>query len=688
MGPFPFYRFEAVVLNAGFYPLSNFQSDILNSIFNEFSEDDLVGLKYFVAINEVKSIIDTYNLPINGGDIVVIPPKPFPPLSGIQTLVYKVANKQLLATNPDQFIEVELTLLNGVVTANTYSWPGSISETGNFDSAVLSIEKEVIQALNVYDKSGASFFNPYYKFDRASLTATSGLIRAKDWAIANDAVNRTPLPTNPFGANDWIPVQPFLPEITYILAQFGQIVQFGFDSTKTISDIETLANSYTWPEGFTLSVTDNGTDKIEITLAGTNSGAKLIGNFDAVWTWQRFYTDETPVSVPFITVVAFTGEWPFEPNTGRFFQASWCDIEDLTFDETKSDLDEGDYLQPVKSGDLLKFNIVPELANLAEITSCEIGIFDCEGNFIQKVGSAQVPGLSKELTVPSSFFSSVLSAISLGQDLNINADDCSGSALGSVIFIDHGDLSNANINDFAQSVVDGINAISGYSATFQIDTDLIFYITHQDSITQFYGGTGVLFGRTESEFVPCLSQLQASVMIPALAKGVYYLGLYNSTGYVNEVYSFSNAFSLNNNETFSQIIEIGSPIDQIIEGFEYYNGWVQRIRVNLNGAGQTYTIEESIYRNSDGSFQKPQNSTDENISLHTDYLDLSTQRAMTSATRHPLFVLRGQNLSVQGDLEIATVQDYTTNTSFRRLQQMKFSAKIQGYQPSNNACIG
>jgi len=61
---------------------------------------------------------------------------------------------------------------------------------------------------------------------------------------------------------------------------------------------------------------------------------------------------------------------------------------------------------------------------------------------------------------------------------------------------------------------------------------------------------------------------------------------------------------------------------------------------------------------------------------------------MTSATRHPLFVLRGQNLSVQGDLEIATVQDYTTNTSFRRLQQMKFSAKIQGYQPSNNACIG
>jgi hypothetical protein len=150
----------------------------------------------------------------------------------------------------------------------------------------------------------------------------------------------------------------------------------------------------------------------------------------------------------------------------------------------------------------------------------------------------------------------------------------------------------------------------------------------------------------------------------------------------------SQPLQLDNFETFTQILEYGSAKDSIIEGFEYLNGWIQRIRVALNGAGQTYALEESIYRNSDGTFQKPQNSTDEIIYLHTDYFDLKTQRAMTSATRHPIFVLANQNLSVQGDLEIATNQDYTTNQSFRKLQQMRFQAKNQGYQPNNNSCLG
>jgi hypothetical protein len=74
--------------------------------------------------------------------------------------------------------------------------------------------------------------------------------------------------------------------------------------------------------------------------------------------------------------------------------------------------------------------------------------------------------------------------------------------------------------------------------------------------------------------------------------------------------------------------------------------------------------------------------------LHTDYLDLATQRAMISATKNPIFVLQGQNLSVQGDLEITNTQDFTQNSSFRKLQQMQFQALTQGYQPENNSCIG
>jgi hypothetical protein len=188
------------------------------------------------------------------------------------------------------------------------------------------------------------------------------------------------------------------------------------------------------------------------------------------------------------------------------------------------------------------------------------------------------------------------------------------------------------------------------------------------------------------------TQYQANITIPPLANSNYFIGIYQAYGIDGQGYAtllaMSQSLALDNFEDFTQMLEYGSAQDSIIEGFEYLNGWLQRIRVPLNGAGQTYSLEESIYRNSDGTFQKPQNSTDENISLHTDYLDLQTQRAMTSATRHPIFVLANQNLSVQGDLEIATNQDYTTNQSFRKLQQMRFQAKNQGYQPNNNSCLG
>ena len=44
--------------------------------------------------------------------------------------------------------------------------------------------------------------------------------------------------------------------------------------------------------------------------------------------------------------------------------------------------------------------------------------------------------------------------------------------------------------------------------------------------------------------------------------------------------------------------------------------------------------------------------------------------------------------SFSGDLDVATVQDYSKQTSFRKLAQVKFSALIQGFQPENNVCIG
>lgn len=709
MGPFPFIRFDNIAQNAGFMPQSNVQSDLLNSFFGEYSDDDFVGSKYFPAILDYREKIATLNEPINGGNLVLINPKPFPQITGTQTLVFKVQNNELFATDSTQFVEITLNLTNGVITSNSYVFSGSISQSGTYDTPIVAIEKEIQQALDVYSKSGSAFFSPYYSFDRSTQLATSGLIRAKNWKLTDELVSRDPLPENPFRPNDWIYVSPFLPDDTFILTQFGKVVNFAFDSAETISTITAFVNSLSFPTGFSVDIDDNTTDLIEITISGSDSGFKLIGFFDSVWTWQRFYTDSTPVSVPFITVGSFAGQWPFEPNTGRFFQTSWYDIEDLSFVEEPDLLKEDEYAMPIKTGDQLQFNIIPELANLTGIDSCQIGLFDCDGNFLQKVGMAQFPACSANRVYKIYLAQAGLSAFESHYSTGFESLNIVDNSDALVAELPIAFLNFLTLSTVGNSFVNFCNGVLGNEFTityeivnpgagniliisFELISNVPFYpsISDQDDyMPMLPDGTLGYIWPTETEGT-CLSatQLQGTVFVPSLANGAYYFGLYNSTGYVNEIYSFSNRLFLNNKEEFSQILEIGSAENELIEGFEYFNGWLQRIRVNLNGAGATYEIQESIYRNSNGTFQKPENSTDENISLQSDYLDLSTQRAMTSATRHPIFVLSGQNLSVQGDLEIATVQDYTTNTSFRRLQQMKLSAKIQGYQPSNNACLG
>jgi len=112
------------------------------------------------------------------------------------------------------------------------------------------------------------------------------------------------------------------------------------------------------------------------------------------------------------------------------------------------------------------------------------------------------------------------------------------------------------------------------------------------------------------------------------------------------------------------------------------------MRLPINGGGQKPKIEESIYRNSDGTYQRPSNYSDLTLDLQSDYLDLETRNAVSSATRCPILIFEDQSIFVSGDLDVATVQDFSNKTSFRKLAQMKFSALIQGFQPENNGCIG
>jgi len=695
MGPFPFIGFPNPVLNAGFFPESNRVSELYDFYLLAFSNNDSIGENWYTPYSLYLSTVNSLNAPIYNGGLVLVLPSPFPEITGTQTLIFYVRNPQLYATNSSQQIVITLNLTDGIVTSNSYSFAGTIAETGNLDSPILAIEKEIKKTLEVYSQNGAAIFNNYYKWDRTTETATSGLIRAKDWALTESVANRTPLPTNPFQGNDWVLVEPLTGAENYILTLFGQVVNFAFDATKTIANLITYVNSLQFPSGFSVVIADNATDFIEISIYGPSSGFKLIGYFDTVWTWQRFYTDAIPTPTTFYTVGDFIGQWPFLPNTGRFFMEQWYDVEDLSFIDSEPE-NEDTYNQPIKSGDQLQFNIVPEISNITDLTGCEIGIFDCDGAFIQKVGDAALPACKLNFEFKIIFAANFFSAFSIDpSDIVFNLLDGNSEIIQEFITMPEGLLDFTNQTDFFQSIVDYIQANSDVSVSFTLEEfgpDVRFVFPNVPCDMQ--GINAVATIETNGGVFPgvcacgCATQLQATIAIPYLPDGNYYLGLYNSTGYINEVFAFSNALSLDNSETFSTIWQFGSSENVIIEGFEYYGGWLQRLRLPINGGGQKPKIEESIYRNSDGTYQRPSNYSDLTVDLHSDYLDLETRNAVASATRCPILIFDSTSIFVSGDLDVATVQDFSNKTSFRKLAQMKFSALIQGFQPDNNNCIG
>jgi len=135
------------------------------------------------------------------------------------------------------------------------------------------------------------------------------------------------------------------------------------------------------------------------------------------------------------------------------------------------------------------------------------------------------------------------------------------------------------------------------------------------------------------------------------------------------------------------MLEFWSDSNSIAQGFEYFDGWKQRVRLGINGGGEKPIIEENLYRQSNGVHKRPQNKQDLSLDLHTDFLDLPTQLALVDATRHPYLVWNQKNIFVNGDIEVATIQDFSTQSSFETLAQVKFSALLQGFQPSNSSCL-
>jgi hypothetical protein len=405
---------------------------------------------------------------------------------------------------------------------------------------------------------------------------------------------------------------------------------------------------------------------------------------------------------------------PASPNNGKLYNPgssiNFYDYDQCEFGTVEN---EEPFNHTIKSGDSYQISlpnnfVFEPLINPENAQFPRIGIFDCNGQYLQDIGNLNGNFFDKTLqwnivSIANGVYSSITDVMdtinTLALDIILfggneqytpqtelitipNASLTTGSTI--VAFADSIKAyldANSYPTTYTSTVIGGETVIRFFTTCPSILESGIIAVTSLDNSPMSYA----VFGLTATQY-------QASITIPPLANNNYFIGIFQSYIFEEENYSsllaISQSLQLDNFETFTQILEYGATENSIIEGFEYINGWLQKVRVPLNGAGQTAKSEESIYRNSDGTFQIPENSTDEVLYLHTDYLDLQTQRAMISATKNPIFVLEGQNLSVQGDLEITNSQDFTQNTSYRKLQQMKFQALTQGYQPENNSCIG
>lgn len=702
--PNPFFRFTPAQINGGFEPGLTIQSGLTDDLFSQFTNGDYVGDPYGSAIESINQIIDLFNLPANGGFFRLIYPSPWPVISGSQTLTFYIQSDQLHAVDSLQRITIILSLVNGVVSGSTFSFVGPTTKSSDYANPLIPAEVEIKRALEVYYQNGAAIFPMTYSFDATTGIATSFLAEGSNWILGLETgiIDRDPAINLPFEPIEYYQFSVLLPDEKYVTLAMEMVINYAVKNPTTdrfgISD---FADTITIPTGYTYTFTSGVSgdlQRVSLLFAGPKSFL-LIGRYDGTkWLFQRFFNPDTNPANNFFTNYAIGVALPYAPLTGRLFPNGWYDYESVQFESNCPDTDEN-YQLPIKTGDQYQFNIIPDQANLFGLTEVKVGLFDAELNFIQQIGTAVLPDCKINVrytvvTVESDDFTAFLTILgSNTANFYFDGIDTDGNSLGHLITIPRADYNTSSIAAFAGSIIAAVNAIDGYSASYDLGSALTFFLT-VGNVTVNLAQVDVAVYSYQYDGIPktnicsCATQFQATVNIPAVADGCYCFGLYNADESISELYSISNALVLDNAECFSTMWQFGTSQESIVEGFEYYSGWIQKVRMPINGGGEKPKIEESIYRNSDGTYQRPSNYSDNTLDLHSDYLDIETRNAVFAATRHPILIFENQNIFVSGDLEVATVQDYSRQTSFRKLAQVRFSALIQGFQPENNVCIG
>jgi hypothetical protein len=703
----PFYRFEQSNWNAGFEPAFTPTVDALYGFVTDIPSGFGVGASLGFALQLIQNFIDERNAAPYHYNFVLVPsyPIPLPPVgSGTQTWQYYITDLQLIAVNPAQKYVMDIVTTDGIIDSLTVTANTDTSYPYDYSLPLFSTEIAAYRALEIAHINGASFFPQEYQYNSTTGIATSSVARLQDCKFneASGFGERYPLITAPVSPYWSMSVSAMSADEKYMILLMNKIIEFGLNNTKTAIDINSYIIYLILPDGWAVlgGYDLTGYPRVQYTFFNnaTKESFGIVGRFDVEWQWQRFFNRWTSLTVGQLAIMEATlptTQLPYSPTFGKSYSNDpeniWYDYEQICFVDACA-IPVEYYAMPAKTADQFQFNVIPSITNTTGIFNAKIGLFDCQENFIQEIGEAKrPPNLIFTFDFPSSFIvpcDSITRAalfedtIAYSSILPSYTQVCNTS--GGIVL----DWLNNFVDDLTIGFASYIIISGGYRLTWTItnwDQNFIplaslGYITTFGPITTWHNCY-------EGSLCNLPTQLQASMDIPSVATGEYKLGLYNQSETALEIYSTSNPIRIDNSDCFSTIIEFYGNPSSIAQGFEYYDDWRQRIRVGLNGGGAKPRINEATYRQSNGVYKRPQNKQDLTLDLHTDFFDEPTQFAMTDATRHPFLVWNDKNVFVEGDIEVATIQDFTTQSSFEDLAQMKFSVLVQGFQPKNNSCI-
>lgn len=713
--PNSFYRFQPA-WNAGFYPDNQITSNLLNGLHGNVSAwlpGFYPGTTVSQLVQGVRTQMDNFNVsPFFGNLEIVFTTAPDPPF--MEYYIY-VRNVSLFAIdNTQEFLVSGLynpttnLVINATLSAFTVG-----SYSGTFDYPAIPVEAEVDRALQIVEQNGSAFFPLTYTYDATSGIATSGLARGKNWKLDSSGNPvRLPADTLPRQNARTFNVAAQTAEDRYCISLMEKVINFSFTNTVA-TEVRDYFNSFTIPDGWTrgASIVSGTYTRIYLELYRDDRSLLMIGRLDTTWLWQRFINDSGSSDYTYFIDYSATTPLPYLPLVSyQWLYGDWYDMEFVNFTDSCYVSPEF-YAMPAIPGDNWQFNVPSDSGNLTGLTSANVGLFTQDGQFIQNIGESIIP-LNSECTETNCtiLFSYTLFAADVSSYLDTINSYIPTDPFAPPTFFNwrlvNNDGGTTIVGDYTLTVgmtpltmSDVATIADGYGiSVIESDGNYNFSIIISDlncSNSYFLENYVVNIESVDvlwdTEPIPCIcdtKQLQATTLIPFVKNGCYRLGLYTDAGVDGfYLYSLSNIINIDSADCFSTMIEFWANDNSIAQGNEYFNNWKQRIRIGLNGGGEKPKIEESIYRQSNGVSRRPSNKQDLSIDLHTDFFDLETQLAMTDATRHPYLVWNGQNIFVTGDIEVATIQDFTTQSSFETLSQMKFQALKQGFQPKNSSCL-